>query len=288
MSSAAPRSLRTISADELGALEGPFVQVFGAGDRPSGWFLRKLRREVVDPELSTIAVDPPDRRIGFILASAPASLGDVARLVSLGVVADARRQGIGRALVEAAAELAAERGLRRMTALAEADRVGFYEDAGFHAEETLRTLLAPSAPSPTATSTGARPPVPVEPLPPAPWARPATRAVGGWLREAWERTAEERRQTYAVGAPTRAWAHVSREGDALLIHRLLLRTKAAPEPPEPPPGEICELASALSAALSPRAPLLFYGLPSVSPITALLQRAGWTCAQESTRMVRRL
>ncbi len=280
----ATRSLRTLQADELASLEGPVVEVFGAGDRSTGWWIRKLRREVVDPQLSTIAVDDRGRRIGFILSSAPASLGDVARLVSLGVVQTARRRGTGRALIEAAAELATARGLRRLTALAEADRVSFYELAGFEPKETLRTLLAP--PAAVRGPTGARRPGSVETLPPAPWTRPKTRAVGGWLQEAWEGTAD--RQTYAVGAPPRAWAHVSREGKARLIHRVLLTTEPAPGPTSTPEEKVLELVSALSAALSPSAPLLFYGLPSVSPITALLQRAGWTCVQESTRMVRPL
>jgi len=340
-------SIREAEPDELPSLEALVTAVFGAGDRPRGWFERKLAREVVAPALSKIAVDHRGRRIGFLLASAPASLPGVARLVSLGVLPTSRHHGVGRALIEAATTTAAAAGLRSMTALAEADRRSFYVDTGFSPEEVLWTLLAPqgSAESPAPTSarrrrdgvlsgsseatlatpatpatlmipaTIATPATPTPPLAtpatptmlttpegapsptgrkvalqrllPAPWGRAGTRGVGGWLAEAWERTPTTLRQTYALGGPRpRAWVHVSREGEAQLIHRLLLRSLSAPRAPEALAREVCELARSLAEELTPGGPLLFYGLPAVSPITARLLEAGWTCVQESTRMIR--
>jgi len=324
-----PASIREARPDELSTLEALVVEVFGAGDRPRGWFERKLSREVVDPALSKIAVDRRGRRIGFLLGSAPASLPGVARLVSLGVLPTSRRQGIGRALIEAAATTAAAAGLGSMTALAEADRRSFYTDTGFSPEAVLRTILAPrrspeSAPTraqtrrggvlsvtmpatvtiatpaalamtATSASPGAGPAehaITIQPLPPAPWGRAGARAVGGWLAEAWEGTPAKLRQTYAIGGPQpRAWVHVSREGEAQLIHRLLLRRLSAPsalDEPDELARVVCELAQSLAEGLTPERPLLFYGLPAVSPITVRLIRAGWTCIQESTRMVRDL
>lgn len=307
-------SIRDAKPGEVATLEALVAEIFGAGDRPRGWFERKLAREVVDPALSKIAVDPRGAKVGFLLASAPASLSGVARLVSLGVLPTRRGHGIGRALIEAAATAATAAGLSSMTALAEADRRGFYADTGFAPEAVLRTLLAPSrSPErPARRGDGAGPDAPsgsratapksaaavTEPadevmmirrLPPSGWTRAGTEAVGGWLAEAWEGTAAALRQTYALGGDDpRAWAHVSREGEALLIHRLLLRSRSAPRAPREVATAVFEIAQALARQLAPGGPLLFYGLPAVSPITALLESAGWTCVQESTRMVRRL
>lgn len=307
-------SVRDAEPGEVATLEALVAEIFGAGDRPRGWFERKLAREVVAPALSKIAVDPRGAKVGFLLASAPESLSGVARLVSLGVLPTWRGHGIGRALIEAAATSATAAGLSSMTALAEADRRGFYADTGFYPEEVLRTLLAPNkspvhpapegdrdpdvlsgsgAASPESTA-GATEPADHEVMTvrrhsPASWSRAGTQAVGGWLAEAWEGTPAPLRQTYALGGDDPlAWAHVSREGEAQLIHRLLLRSPSAPRAPQDVAAAVFEIAQALARRLAPGGPLLFYGLPAVSPITDLLEGAGWSCVQESTRMVRRL
>jgi len=273
------------SADKLAALEPIFTEAFGRRARPLGWFRRKLSREVVDPKLSLVACDPEGAVLGFILVGAPRSQAGVARIVSTGVLPRSRNAGLGRRLLEAAAQTAAQAGLERLVALAEPDRIGHYAGADFSPREMLTTLLA-SAPRPEPTArpdrsqvhTGRR-------SEPGPWDMDGAQSVGGWLAEAWERTPRDACTTIVFGgAKPRAWAHVSTEGEARLIHRLLL----ASPPAAGLVDETCRIAEALRSSLTPHGPLFFYGLPSVSPITDALREAGWMNAQSCTRMVRSL
>ncbi|MEZ4380632.1 MAG: GNAT family N-acetyltransferase [Nannocystaceae bacterium] len=263
---------------ELASLEGITRVVFGAGDRSSGWFERKLVREVIDPALTQIAFDADGAALGYALVGAPASLG-AARTAGLGVHPEVRQRGLGRALLDRACASAREAGYDRLLTVAEPDRVDFYSRVDFTITASMKTLLAGRvAAAPT------RAPA-VRPGPPASWSRPRTIAVCGWLEEAWGLTPDGLRETWTItdaGAPI-AWAHVSREGSASLVHRLLV---AEARRGDALVATVVAAAAALRAALTPRGPLLLYGLPSVSPITEALIAARWAVAQVGHLMTR--
>ena len=271
---------RPESADELAALEPLIAEIFGPRDRPQGWFKRKLQREVVDPALSRIARSGGGDMLGVVLVGSPPSLPGTAQIVSLGVLGHVQGMGCGRMLLRAAASAARSHGHERLTALAEAHRTRFYATAGFEATLSQKTLLVSTPGTPEG------PPIPLRELPPAPWDRPLTQPVGGWLEEAWMRTPQAKRQTIAIGGENPwAWAHISIEGHARLIHRLLIDARI---PPDTHPKQVLTACKALRQALTATGPLLFYGLPKVSRITDDLLREGWQNAQESTLMVHSL
>ncbi len=268
------------SVDELADLEPIIAKIFGSRDRPPGWFQRKLHREVVDPGLSQIARSERGDILGAVLVGAPPSLGKTAQIITLGVLERFRGLGCARELLRATTSAATSRGFLHLTALAESHRKRFYEAAGFAAMLSQRTLVVTTPESPQ------EPPMPVLELPPAPWDRPRTKAVGGWLEEAWMRTPQAEGRTIAIGTKhPQAWAHISIEGQARLIHRLLLDDRC---PPKDYPERVLAVCRALRQAFTPAGPLFLYGLPTVSRITAALLGAGWQNAQESTLMVRSL
>ena len=240
-------------------------RIFGDGDRPAGWFARKLRREAVSPDLSLLACegDRLDRPLGYLLLGAPPSLPGVARSAGLGLVPAARGLGLGRHLLHAAGRRAADAGLGELHLLADLTSRPFYAAHGLHERAHLRTLHA----------AGRGPAAPRLP-PPAPWDLPGARPLAGWLREAWERTEPELRATLEIHlAPSaRLIAHLSREGRALLVQRLLLAG------PLDAPVDLPSAAARLLAALPAAAPILLYGcLPDLA---ARLLPAGWSCVQE--------
>jgi len=84
---------------------------------------------------------------GFILTR---TVADEAEILTLAVAPDARRRGIGRALVEAAAQEAARRGARSFFLEVAEDNpaaLALYEDVGFQAVGLRRAYYArPGAP----------------------------------------------------------------------------------------------------------------------------------------------
>lgn len=254
---------------ELLALEPVARGIFGEGDRPAGWFARKLRRERVDPRLTVLACrrDDPARVVGYALLGAPPSLPGVARCAGLGLLPAARGAGLGRRLVDVARRHAAAAGLREVHVLADTISRPFYAALGFADRVDARTLLAHAHGPPAA-------PLP----PPRPWDPPRMRPVAGWLREAWEGTDDPLRTTLALAlrGERHALAHVSREGRAFLVQRLLLADDAAP-------GDAALAADRLRVQLPAGAPVLLYGVAD-PPLVDSLQRRGWSIAQASTVM----
>lgn len=273
------RPPRLVPASELrdpGRLEGLARRVFGDGDRPAGWFQRKLRRERVDLRLSPVAVeasaDPHDPAawLGYVLVGAPASLGGTVRTAGTGVVAAARGRGLGGRLLAAAAELAAAAGHRRMELLAAADVAPFYRRHGFTTVTETVTVLA------FARGQGPRP---------GPASRWRALAAGehapvAWLPEAWEGTDAELRHglTWTTSAgPVEGW--LSREGVAWLVQRLVAPRSLAL------PG----LAAALLERLPAGDPVLLPLLPAGAPTThALMGAAGFTAVQRGVLLERPL
>lgn len=278
---AVPRALtpRIVTAAELPGwerIEHVAERVFGPGDRPAGWFRRKLRREHVDPRLSPVAVragaEPgdPDAWLGYVLVGTPKSRGDAVRTAGTGVVAAARGQGVGGRLLGAVAELSAAAGYRRVELWAEAAVVPFYRRHGF----------VPVVPTLTALAFAEGPPSPeLEPAPP--WRTPAAdeREAVAWLPEAWVGTdAAARHGLSWIHPEGRAQAWLSREGIAWLAQRVVA-PRAVPLP---------ALALALRSRLPAPAPLLLPQLPAHDPDTAALLASGFAVAQRAVLLERRL
>jgi GNAT superfamily N-acetyltransferase len=271
---------RTIAAAELGdpsRLEILARRVFGDGDRPPGWFHRKLRREHVDPRLSPVAVaadaDPHDPAawLGYVLVGTPGSLGDAVRTAGTGVIAKARGQGLGARLLGAAIELAASAGHRRMQILAQAEVASFYVRHGFTVVMPTVTALA------FARGTGSSP---LE-LPP-PWRalEPGEHEPVAWLPEAWEGTELAARHGLSwTTAHGRATAWLSREGVAWLVQRLVAPTRSA---------GLAALADEILQRLPASEPVLLPLLSAAAPATRELLATGWTSAQRGVLLDRSL
>ncbi|MBZ5713337.1 GNAT family N-acetyltransferase [Nannocystis pusilla] len=257
------RSLRGVGVEALTRLA---EAIFGRGDRAPGWFARKLAREGVDLDLSVLAVAagapghvPEDMLFGYLLIGQDA--GDVlAHSAGLGVIAARRGGGLGRALVEAAAARLASRGCEALRVLAEPEREGFYARLGLRVSARRLTLLAHGTAS---ISQGhldreladhAK-----QPWSPAPTPSDALE-VCAWRAGAWARTPPADAAT--LEPMPGVWAHVSREGRALLVQRLLVAPTLDP----------LTAVAALLARTPTGMPLLLYGLDPVSSITAALLR----------------
>lgn len=271
--------IRTITAAELGGLarlEGLARRVFGDGNRPAGWFERKLRREHVDPRLSPVAVaaggDPHDPAawLGYVLVGTPPSLGDAVRTAGTGVVPLVRGRGVGGRLLVAAMELARDAGHRCMQILAEAEAVPFYARHGFETVTATVTALS------FARGPGREPAAP-----PRSWRAlgPGEQAPVEWLREAWEGTEASARHGLGWQATHgRVTAWLSREGTAWLVQRLVA---PAGEPPT-------ALAESILARLPAGAPVLLPLLPADAPATHELLASGWVVAQRGALLRRSL
>ncbi|MCY1006646.1 hypothetical protein OV079_14010 [Nannocystis pusilla] len=254
------RSLRGVATDALTALA---EDIFGRGERAPGWFARKLEREDVDRELSVLAVAagapehvPQDMLFGYFLIGQDPS-DRLAHSAGLGVIAARRGGGLGRALVEAAAARLADR-FTALRVLAEPEREAFYARLGLVATARRVTLLAH----------GTCPISPVrwdreladhakQPWSPAPTDREAIE-VCAWRPGAWARTPPTLAAT--LEPLPGAWAHVSREGRALLVQRMLVARGVDP----------LAAVAALLARTPTSMPLLLYGADPVSSITAAL------------------
>lgn len=293
----------------LPRLERLARRVFGDGDRPPGWLARKLAREAVDPHLSALALAldepdptdtspaprehdptdislagpgqpdptdipragpaadidlshvPEDRLAGYLLVGREA--GDpLAHSAGVGLVPAARGHGHGAALLAACAEALAGAGLTGLRVLAEPARERWYARRGLRVVARRVTLLA--------FGTGRSAPVPGAMQP---WSTdPAAVELCAWRPGVWRRTAADAAATLDLGAG--ALAHVSREGAAILVHRLTA----------PPGGDPRDVVAALLARVDRGAPVLLYGCDAVSSITASLERLGLTAAQRFAEM----
>ncbi len=270
-------AVQIVLASALGdprGLEALARRVFGDGDRPAGWFERKLRREHVDPRLSPVAVRAgadardPAAWVGYVLVGTPPSLRPAVRTAGTGVVAAARGAGIGGRLLAAAAELAAGAGHRRMEVLAEAAVAPFYRRHGLVPVGATVTALGfgcggPPGPAPRWRSLAAGEHAPVQ-----------------WLPEAWHGTEPAARGGLEWSTPAgRATAWVSREGTAWLVHRVVA----------PRAATLPTLAAALLRRLPAPDPVLLPLLPADAPATReLLQATGFTAAQRGVLLERSL
>lgn len=252
---------------DLAALEPLAEAVFGRGRRQPGWFARKLIREGVDPQLSSLAVATAQRETitaeqacGYVLLARAPSLGSVARGSGVGVLEPLRGRGIGRALLEHASARAHAAGCETVEFLAEPERVRWYAEQGFAVIEEQVTLLALGTGAPGASLADHEP----EPAP----ARTRVEPLWSWTPEIWERTpAPERAHVERDGA--RLW--LTREGRAWLVHRC---------EPNDPALAVRGLA-ALRRELAPTTPLLLYPCPAASAWVEALREAGFAPAQRS-------
>lgn len=271
-------TVRIVSAAELGGaarLQGLAEQVFGAGDRPRGWFTRKLRRERVDDALSVVAVDPahptedPAGWLGYVLVGVPPSLGDRARTSGTAVVSQARGRGVATELLNAASGRCRDAGIRHLQLLAEAAVLPFYLQRGFRlVHPTMTALSFGRATAASLTSAPA-------------WDSPteAQHELVAWLPEAWSGTdAEARRgcEFEVEGRSVQAW--LSREGVAWLVQRIVA-SEGAPLP---------SIAGGLLDRLPHGAPVLLPLLNADAPSSAALLDAGWVAAQRGALVERSL
>lgn len=267
---------RIVPASALGdptQLEPLARRIFGASDRPAGWFGRKLRRERVEPALSPVAIRAgadlrdPEGWLGYVLVGTPASLGDAIRTAGTGVRPSLRGRGIGGRLLDAMEGMVHAAGYRRVELLAEQAAVPFYLGRGFTMRHAITTALAFGA-----GHSAAR-------VDPPPW-----RALGpgqyepvAWLPEAWEGTEPPHRAGLrwdSPDGPVTAW--VSREGVAWLVQRLVA-PRSAP---------LTDLAAMLRARLPTAAPVVLPLLPAHEPQTRALLDAGWTAVQQGALLER--
>lgn len=255
------------AAREAGGLAGlqPLVEaVFGEGDRPAGWFERKLARECLDAALTRVAFvgdDPADPRawIGFVLAGRPPSRRPAVRAAGVGVLAAWRRRGVARALIDALAAASTDHGATAIEVAADPSALPLYRACGFVDVGATTTLLA--------FGRGAPSPAPA----PGPWDTPMQPLeLHGYLQEAWERTPDADRSTLAW--PELAITHhVCREGRAFAVHR----TVAAPTATR----TVDDAFDRLLERLPDGAPVLVLAVPVVSSITRSLRAAGWVDVQ---------
>jgi ribosomal protein S18 acetylase RimI-like enzyme len=241
---------------ELASLESVAEAVFGRGRRQPGWFARKLAREGVEPQLSSVAIIEPDRVCGYALLGRVRSRPEVARGSGVGVLASARGQGIGRGLVDYAVARAHAAGCEVVEFLAESERVGWYLAQGFAITQEQLTLLAlgTGAPAASLLEHGARP------------ARGD--ALWSWFPEFWDNTpSAEQAVVELEGA--RMW--LTREGRAWLVHRS--------EPSDP--AVVVRGLAALLRNLAPTTPLLLHPCPAGAAWIEALREAGFAPAQRA-------
>lgn len=277
-------SIRLVTAAELPAperLEQLARRVFGSGDRPAGWFCRKLRREQVDLRLSPVAVragarvDDPEAWLGYVLVGTPRSRGQAVRTAGTGVLPAARGAGLGGRLLEAAAELAAAAGYARVELWAEAAVVPFYRRHGFVPRLPTVTALAFARGDELHGGSEAA----LDPAPPWRPLAPGEREAVAWLPEAWAGSEPDARHGLRwihPEGPAMAW--LSREGIAWLAQRVVA----------PVTVPLPRLAHALLQRLPAPAPVLLPQLPERAPETAALLAAGFCAAQRAVLMERGL
>lgn len=272
-------TLRIVPASVVGdirRLEPLATRIFGVGDRPEGWFARKLHRECVDPALSRLAVDgdaeDPRSWLGYVLVGAPPSVHPAARTAGTGVIPEARGEGIGHSLVREAFAGVLRGGFRALQIPADPTRSNFYLRLGFEPIRNEVTLLS--------FGTGhADPSWGVN----APWTLRRERVLGEWLKEAWSR-GEIQSQAEAIvnGPQARLRALISREGTARVAHRVLLSGDAQTE------EGVLKLLGGLRDQVALGAPLVLPGFPSYLTLLEAMVDDGWSIAQRTQVMERRI
>jgi GNAT superfamily N-acetyltransferase len=263
-----------VDASTIGSLqrlEPVARKIFGEGDRPEGWFARKLERECVDPSLSRLVIrddgdlDDPEAWLGYALVGRPPSLPGTARTAGIGLVHRARGRGLGRRLCEAVLGAARSRGLQSVQVPADTALVAFYAKLGFREDRRVQTLLHFGCAPTTRIELGA----------PRSWdEHPDGIVVGAWLREAWERTPATERGTAHFGGTT---FHVAREGIALACHRCVVDPSLSRE-------EAAASFETLRHHVRDGTPLIVVHGDAVSSITAALQACGWVAVQHGVTM----
>lgn len=262
---------------DLATLEPVARQIFGAGDRPPGWFTRKLAREGVDPALSSLAFGTGGEVVGYLL------VGDeqgphaplLAHCAGLGVLPTHRGRGLGPALVACSVAALRRRHALALHALAEPPRRSFYEQLGFHplaARHTLQTTgLGPRDPDLAAH-------------PPAPWQLPG-RCVAHWRAGTWSRTPKLLAATLQL---ERGAVHLSREGQAILVQRMCVDAADDHDDAETIAATLLTLES-LRHHFATTTPILLYGCDTVSCVTAsLIATARCRVVQTAWEMQRRI
>lgn len=269
---------RIVPASALGdpsRLESLARRIFGQGDRPAGWFGRKLRRERVDADLSPVAIRAdadardPEGWLGYVLVGTPPSLGDAVRTAGTGVRPSMRGRGIGGRLLDAMQRRVSAAGFGRVELLAAPAAVPFYLRRGFSMRHATTTALGFGRGTSAALEG------------PPPWCapRPDQHEPIVWLPEAWagtERTHRAGLRWRSPAGPVTAW--LSREGRAWLVQRLVAPRGIALVP----------LAAALRARLPAGSPVLLPMLPTDAPQTRALLDEGWSEAQRGALLERRL
>lgn len=254
--------LRDLRGVSLATLTRFAEAIFGRGDRAPGWLERKLAREGMSRHLSIVAVRtgspehvPYNMLLGYLLLGHDPG-EPVAHSAGFGVSPEARGRGIGRAMIDAAPARLARADLRVLRILAEPSNQGYFIRRGFQLRARRLTLMAQgTCPiSQVDLELAAHPPRPWSPAP----APAHALELCAWRPGAWARTAPAAAAT--LDLLPGAWAHVSREGRALLVQRLLV---SAPE-------DALAATDALIARTPAAMPLLLLGADPVSSITAAL------------------
>jgi GNAT superfamily N-acetyltransferase len=262
-------------------LEALAVRVFGSGDRPCGWFERKLRRERVDAELSMVAardtaeLTDPAAWLGYVLVGRPACLPGVARTAGTGVVSEAHGRGIGADLVRAVRARAGAAGLHTVRTLASAAARPFYERMGFSCVREVTTLLAFGRGRAAEFVHGPEPWTPADVVP----GQTHVEACA-WLEDAWVGTEAHLRHTLSIdaGGELPGWVHLSREGLALLAHRVLVPWCGPEE------DALRAFARGLLEHVPEGRPVMIFGLDPRASATAALLADGWSAVQHGAVM----
>lgn len=236
--------------------------VFGDGQRPHGWFERKLARECVVPDRSLVVSRSPDANdadawVGYGLLGQPPSLGSTARTAGIGLKPASRGRGIGRRLVRGLLEQARLAGTDGLVIPASTAARAFYERCGLAPRGVTHTLLAFGRGSATPTideSWDATTPGPTQ---------------SGWFREAWEHTLA-RTTTRVRGGRDRF--DVSFEGTA----HVAMRWTSADGLPEGPRDWLQTVPTG--------APALLHEVPADAPFLSGLLDEAWTVVQTTVAM----
>lgn len=254
-----------LAGGDLARLQPLAERVFGPARRGPRWFARKLEREGVLPELCALARAPDGSLLGYALLGRLSSRARVARGAGIGVLEHARGQGVGRALVEAACQRAAEQGCEAVEFLAEDRALGWYARAGFTAQQREHCLAAPGlGPDPRLAELAREHP------------GFGPRAAWSWAPESWTRTPRGARLFVQLEG-LKLW--LTREGRAWLALRAELESPHEPR-------ALLDALDELRRRLPRSAALLLYPIADDSPLLRELLARGFELAQSST-IVRR-
>ncbi len=262
--------IRQVPVEDVGdptLLEPLARAVFGEGQRPPGWFARKLSRECVLPARSILLTQSTDATdpaawVGYGLVGRPTSLGSVARTAGIGLVPAWRKRGLGASLVAGLQDAARDDGANGLLIPASPDAVAFYTRCGLSPHNTTHTLWATGVGETSVWAT------------PESWESPCPGpARSGWFAEAWERTPQTRRHTLRLRDGADRF-DVSMEGSAQLAVRWTSSDGAAEGP------------RAWLRALSAGTPALLHEIPASAPELPGLLEGGWSVAQTTISMVR--